>query len=123
MLTQGPTAGEASVVGAHFSYLERLTASGIVLLAGRTLNSDARTFGIVVFVAESEIEAMEIVRKDPAVEQGIMKAELFPFGVALLSQNWIGDVKRKPNQLPDPTSPSVTRPAGAGHAPSVAADH
>jgi hypothetical protein len=29
----------------------------------------------------------------------------------------------KPNQLPDPTSPSVTRPAGAGHAPSVGADH
>ena len=29
----------------------------------------------------------------------------------------------RPNQLPDPTSPSVTRPAGAGHAPSVTADH
>jgi hypothetical protein len=29
----------------------------------------------------------------------------------------------KPNQLPDPTSPSVTPPAGAGRAPSVAADH
>jgi hypothetical protein len=28
-----------------------------------------------------------------------------------------------PNQLPDPTSPSVTPPAGAGVAPSVAADH
>ena len=28
-----------------------------------------------------------------------------------------------PNQLPDPTSPSVTCPAGAGRAPSVAADH
>jgi len=28
-----------------------------------------------------------------------------------------------PNQLPDPTSPSVTPPAGAGGAPSVAADH
>ena len=27
------------------------------------------------------------------------------------------------NQLPDPTSPSVTTPAGAGGAPSVAADH
>jgi len=27
------------------------------------------------------------------------------------------------NQLPDPTSPSVTPPAGAGGAPSVAADH
>ena len=31
--------------------------------------------------------------------------------------------ERAPNQLPDPTSSSVTRPAGAGHAPSVAADH
>jgi len=28
-----------------------------------------------------------------------------------------------PNQLPDPTSPSVTPPARAGGAPSVAADH
>ena len=31
--------------------------------------------------------------------------------------------KRMPNQLPDPTSPSVTPPAGAGGAPSVVADH
>jgi hypothetical protein len=31
--------------------------------------------------------------------------------------------KREPNQLLDPTSPSVTPPAGAGGAPSVAADH
>jgi hypothetical protein len=29
----------------------------------------------------------------------------------------------QPNQLPDPTSPSVTPPAGAGGTPSVAADH
>ena len=32
-------------------------------------------------------------------------------------------VRNMPNQLPDPTSPSVTPPAGAGGAPSVAADH
>ena len=31
--------------------------------------------------------------------------------------------RRMPNQLPDPTSPSVTPPAGAGGAPSDAADH
>jgi FtsH-binding integral membrane protein len=35
---------------------------------------------------------------------------------------WI-QLKKRPNQLPDPTSPSVTPPAGAGDAPSVAADH
>jgi translation elongation factor EF-Tu-like GTPase len=31
--------------------------------------------------------------------------------------------KEEPNHLPDPTSPSVTPPASAGGAPSVAADH
>ncbi len=31
--------------------------------------------------------------------------------------------ERVPNQPPDPTSPSVTPPAGAGRAPSIAADH
>ena len=31
--------------------------------------------------------------------------------------------KDQPNPLPDPTSPTVTPPAGAGVAPSVAADH
>jgi hypothetical protein len=31
--------------------------------------------------------------------------------------------EKTPNQLPDPTSPSVTPAAGAGGAPSVAADH
>jgi ribosomal protein S18 acetylase RimI-like enzyme len=32
-------------------------------------------------------------------------------------------MKVEPNQLPYPTPPSITPPAGAGHAPSVAADH
>ena len=32
-------------------------------------------------------------------------------------------IDKMPNHLPDPTSPSVTPPAGAGGAPSVAADH
>jgi len=31
--------------------------------------------------------------------------------------------RHQPNQLPDPRSPSVTPPAGAGVAPSVAVDH
>jgi|SRR5208283_5665952 len=42
-------------------------------------------------------------------------------------QKFFGPGGRPPypwaNQLPDPTSPSVTSPAGAGSAPSVAADH
>jgi len=42
--------------------------------------------------------------------------------VAIIVSDRIGR-SDKPNQLPDPTSPTVTPPAGARGAPSVAADH
>jgi uncharacterized protein YciI len=112
MLTKGPTATEALAVGDHFSYLKELTARGVVLLAGRTLTTDDRTFGIVVFAAESEEEAAKIMRADPAVERGVMKAELFPFGVALLSQNWTGIRENQPKKISQSTAPSVPLPAG-----------
>jgi hypothetical protein len=38
-----------------------------------------------VFVSASEQEARELMNGDPAVKQGVMKAELFPFNVALWS--------------------------------------
>ncbi len=86
MLTEGPTERERKIVGEHFSYLERLVANGTVLMAGRTLNADEKTFGIVVFLAESELRAQEVVHNDPAVGNGIMRAELFPYRVALWSR-------------------------------------
>jgi uncharacterized protein YciI len=85
MLTDGPTERESEIVGEHFEYLQRLTAEGTVLMAGRTLNDDERTFGIVVFVAESEPAAAELVHNDPAVKHGVMRAELFPYRIALWS--------------------------------------
>lgn len=91
MLTDGPTESEASVIGEHFRYLQGLVEQGVVLMAGRTLNTDEKSFGIAVFVAASEAEADELMRKDPAIEQGIMKAELFPFSVALWSRAALAD--------------------------------
>ena len=85
MLVQGPTAREAEVVSEHFAYLEALLDAGTVLMAGRTTNDDDRAFGIVVFVAETQARALEIVENDPAVRQGVMRAELFPYRVALWS--------------------------------------
>ena len=90
MLTEGPTEQEARIVGEHFDYLKTLTAEGTVLMAGRTLHNDERTFGIVVFVAESEAKAGEIMRTDPAVRHGVFRAELFPYTVALWSQKGPG---------------------------------
>lgn len=86
MLAAGPTEQESRIVDEHFAYLQRLTAEGIVLMAGRTLSDDESTFGIVIFVAESEAAAAEIVRNDPAVRHGVMRAELFPYRIALWSR-------------------------------------
>jgi uncharacterized protein YciI len=86
MLTEGPTPAEVKIVDEHFAYLQGLVEAGVVLLAGRTLNSDESTFGIVILLAESESEARRIMDNDPVVSQGVVRAELFPYRVALWSK-------------------------------------
>ncbi len=85
MLTEGPTQAEAEIVSHHFNYLRNLTDQGILLLAGRTLNTDESSFGIVIFRAVSDEDAEAIMRADPAVQQGVMRAELFPYRIALMA--------------------------------------
>ena len=72
------------IVARHFEKLQDSLKEGRLILAGRTLNSDPSAFGIVVFEANSEAEAREIMQTDPAVKEKIMTAELFPYRVALL---------------------------------------
>jgi uncharacterized protein YciI len=86
MLTEGPTEHEASVVAAHFAYLLQLIDEGTGLMAGRTLVESENTFGVVVFEAESEDFARRVMENDPAVINGVMVAQLFPFRVALWSE-------------------------------------
>lgn len=88
MLSKGSTAAEDEIVGQHFHYLQGLTEAGVVLLAGRTLNTDPSSFGIIIFQAEDETAAFQIVQNDPAVAQQVMRAELFPYRVALLNKEW-----------------------------------
>ena len=86
MLIDGATPEEDAAVDAHFSYLQDLTRRGVVLLAGRTLNTDPSAFGIVIFQAESDQHARDIMQADPAVCAGVMRAELFPYRVALMAE-------------------------------------
>ena len=86
MLAQGPSASESDVIKSHFDYLKQLTDQGTVLMAGRTLNTDASAFGIVVFQTDSDAQAQAICAADPAVQRGVMRAELFPYRVALWSK-------------------------------------
>ena len=85
MLSVGPTAQETNVMSEHFNYLKDLTENGVVILAGRTLNTDLSTFGIVIFKADSDSSARKIMENDPAVKHGLMRAELFPYRVALIA--------------------------------------
>ena len=83
MLTEGPTPEEEAVVGRHFSYLKQLYGSGVVLLAGRTQDADATSFGIVILSADSEAEARKVMSEDPAVKEGVMRAEFHPYRIAI----------------------------------------
>lgn len=54
-----------------------------MILAGRTLEENERTFGIVVFEAPSEKEAREFMDSDPTVVAGVMTCELHPYRIAV----------------------------------------
>ena len=85
MLSEGPTSEEAVIVSLHFDYLSRLVDQAVVVLAGRTLTTDERSFGIVILRAESDEVARSVVENDPAVKAGVMRAELYPYRIALMS--------------------------------------
>ena len=82
MLTEGPTAEETRLQAEHGSYLARLAAHDVVMLAGRTTTNDANTVGIVIINAADEGAAREIMERDPFVKNSIMNVTLFPFRVA-----------------------------------------
>jgi len=87
LITEGPTPEEVEILERHSAYLEDLAKRGVVELAGRTQNTDATSFGIVVFRAESEDAARALMLDDPAVHQGTMHATLFPYKVACRSSS------------------------------------
>lgn len=87
MLTEGPTPEEAQCVSDHFAYLQDLTEKGIVLLAGRTTNDDYSSFGIAIFQAESEAAVRALIENDPVVKNRVMRAELYPYRIALISKS------------------------------------
>ncbi len=87
MLTQGPTLHEEDIIHRHFSYLSDLTDKGVMILVGRTQNNDESTFGIAIFEAIDESAARKLMEKDPAVAEGVMLAELFPYQVALIRKS------------------------------------
>lgn len=80
------TEKEEDIVNRHFLKLQDLLAEDKLILAGKTLGLDINTFGVVILEVNSEGEALEIMHSDPAVAEGIMTGELFPYKVALMKK-------------------------------------
>ncbi len=82
MLLDGPTQEESATLGRHVAYLEALAESGVALLYGRTQNADERTMGLVLLRAPATETAQELMAGDPAIAEGVMSGELFPYRIA-----------------------------------------
>ena len=88
MLVSGPDEREMQAIDVHFAHLQRLAADGTLLMAGRTVDTGLATFGIVVLRAPSLAEAEVPMRSDPAIAQGVVRSELFPYRVAAWADAW-----------------------------------
>jgi uncharacterized protein YciI len=78
------TPDEEAIVDEHFEYLKNRLNEGKLVLAGRCVEGE---FGYVIFKAESEKQAAEFMRNDPAIKKRLMTAELHPFRIALMEKN------------------------------------
>ena len=75
---------EDIIINEHFDKLLELKEEGKLILAGRTQTWDKNSFGIVILNVSSEAEAMQIMENDPAVIAKVLKAELYPYKVAIM---------------------------------------
>jgi uncharacterized protein (TIGR02246 family) len=85
------TKEDEAALARHFGRFKHAVETGELILAGRTQEPGAKTFGIAIFEAKDEAAAREFMESDPAVVAGLMTAELHPFAVALERKNPSGD--------------------------------
>lgn len=81
------TEQDKAAVERHFNRFKDAIKTGQLILAGRTLETGEKTFGVAIFEAADENAARAFMNEDPAVIAGVMAAELHPFGVALERKN------------------------------------
>ncbi len=76
------TDAESEVWGRHWARVKRLYDEGRIVLVGPTLGRV--NTGICVFEAPDEAAALELMRGDPAIAEGVAAGELRPIRVSLL---------------------------------------
>lgn len=72
----------------HSEYWEKQLGEGHALLAGGMKGDYWDNVAMIVFEAESEAKAKEIVQADPAVKAYVFQAQVRPFDVLFLSNKY-----------------------------------
>jgi uncharacterized protein YciI len=80
----GWTKADEEIIGRHFRHLQAATEQGQAIVVGRTLEAGDKTFGLVIFEADSAEAAQTFAESDPAVTGGIMTVEVRPFALVLM---------------------------------------
>jgi len=75
------TEEDNQVASEHFARLQAGASDGVVLMAGRS--QDGIGPAIVILEAASEEEAREFMEADPFLTNGLFRASLHPFRIAL----------------------------------------
>lgn len=77
------TKKDEELVDMHFDKLKKDKERGIVILAGRTENTDDQGFGIVIFYSKNFDDARKYMQDDPAVKGKVMTAEIYKYRLAI----------------------------------------
>jgi uncharacterized protein YciI len=85
MLTAGATDAEKMMAGQHWAHSIELLKKGVIIFAGRTMNTTPDSFASCVIRAKSEDEARAVMNSDPAVKGGLFRAKLYPFQLMLIA--------------------------------------
>jgi len=102
-------------------HIKAISRAGSAIVGLRKLDDDGIEPFVFKYLGFVQKGFTKIRRYDATTDR-----HLPPFSAAgpgFLDRKAAYLLEKTPNQLPDPTSRSVTPPAGAGRAPSVAADH
>ncbi|MBP6335903.1 MAG: hypothetical protein KA444_10575 [Bacteroidia bacterium] len=68
------SANEQNYFTEHSAYLSQLRKSNKIKLGGRYSDT-----GMILIVAKDQVEADDLVSKDPAIINGLFNAQVFPF--------------------------------------------
>jgi len=75
-------------LAAHAEYWEKQLADGRALLAGGMKGDYWDNVALIIFEAESETQAQQIVKDDPAVRAYVFQAQVRPFDIHFLTNKF-----------------------------------